>query len=658
MSQEPLWTHTIDRLRQALASVEGSSDKEPLVLELAWRIRYVDYREAYRLLSEISPATPVAMAQADLTRRALDADHSLFSVALLHEADPVWAIRELAYLVWCEIAALHWDVAVTLERDLARRIDELEQNCPNGERALLWHVQGMLALHARDTDKGIEVFRLAALEAAATGQASFEAVLLSCMAFGFELAMRHDEAVHCLHEALDLAHRSTRPAWMVGQTLGTIANIYWVHGSVDMAYTYARWAIDAERESIPYAPHVACRIRGIAIAVDLRNARLKLARQVIDAWPSVDEGALLVEHQRRVCLARWEVEAGDFESARRRLLTVEAEHLIMPEDLMLAWARLHARQNAHQAVVDTFDPAALKGDAIMRLPPLAWAVEDRARSLRALSREGEAKELEDELAAEGRDPIGSEQARAELLMRSVHRRPAGADVRSGIAQSSFGAAERRRMLGLTTASVAHNLNNVLMVAVTEISRLEWRADLEPETRDAISRAVSMMTSVGKVTRSLMRVVDGQSPPSERFDLRISIEEMQPVLEAAAGDGVRVELDLAAEPCFVEGNQDDVLEILLNLVVNARRAMEDRGQATVAVRGDGDWVRVCVDDSGPGVPLALRRAVFEPFFSTRSLQGGNGLGLPSVRKMVEQMQGYVWIEDGPQGASFRLRLPRA
>ena len=97
------------------------------------------------------------------------------------------------------------------------------------------------------------------------------------------------------------------------------------------------------------------------------------------------------------------------------------------------------------------------------------------------------------------------------------------------------------------------------------------------------------------------------------------------------------------------------QILMNLLVNARDAMEGRGLLRVRTRRR-DWVSIEVDDSGPGVPEAIRPHIFDPFFTTRK-ERGTGLGLSVVYGLVKSYEGTVTVSASPSGgARFRVLLP--
>jgi signal transduction histidine kinase len=203
--------------------------------------------------------------------------------------------------------------------------------------------------------------------------------------------------------------------------------------------------------------------------------------------------------------------------------------------------------------------------------------------------------------------------------------------------------ERRRR------EVEHDASSMI-AALCAASRTLDQFDTSPDsdTRHRLRSAMNVELE------RLGRLIDAPTKrPLSEFNLA---DVMLPVIATQQANGLEVEADL---PCMrVQGRPDDLAEALQNLLINAR-VHAPGSLVTVSAQADGKWVRVLVDDRGPGVDAHLWGAVFE-----RSVRGpgttvGSGLGLPVARRLMREQQGDVEIADRPGGgARFVLSCPSA
>jgi len=121
-------------------------------------------------------------------------------------------------------------------------------------------------------------------------------------------------------------------------------------------------------------------------------------------------------------------------------------------------------------------------------------------------------------------------------------------------------------------------------------------------------------------------------------------------------GLRLEQRIPTELPPVQGEDERLRQVLMNLALNAIEATPSGGQVRIAAEARREEVWIAIDDSGPGIDPAARLRVFEPFFSTKA--GGSGLGLPIVHAIVTQHGGAVGVDGSPLGgARFWFTLPR-
>jgi two-component system, cell cycle sensor histidine kinase and response regulator CckA len=207
------------------------------------------------------------------------------------------------------------------------------------------------------------------------------------------------------------------------------------------------------------------------------------------------------------------------------------------------------------------------------------------------------------------------------------------------------------------AGIAHDLNNLLTVALNGASLLETRPDdvelvrsMAREIRSVSERAVTLAQRFLTVRRS-------SSPPSAAIDLAEVVRELEPALTALAS-GVELELTVAPSPAFIDARSFE--QVLFNLVKNARDASERGSRIALALapRGAGvPEVVLEVRDEGSGMAPEVRDRATEPFFTTRGDEGGTGLGLDIVATVVRQCGGSLDIDSAPgRGTTVTVGLP--
>jgi CheY-like chemotaxis protein len=166
---------------------------------------------------------------------------------------------------------------------------------------------------------------------------------------------------------------------------------------------------------------------------------------------------------------------------------------------------------------------------------------------------------------------------------------------------------------------------------------------------AASRAALM-------TRQLLAF--GRAPTDERtlIDASQILTGIGRMLPRVLGSHVTIELHIPPD-CWILGSRSGLEQVALNLAVNARDAMPNGGTLTFELEPSASTLTLRARDTGTGIPTQLRDKVFEPFFSTKA--AGTGLGLSTVRRLVEHHQGTIAIEEtSPAGTTFRLDFPRA
>ncbi|MCB9689883.1 MAG: response regulator [Alphaproteobacteria bacterium] len=210
-------------------------------------------------------------------------------------------------------------------------------------------------------------------------------------------------------------------------------------------------------------------------------------------------------------------------------------------------------------------------------------------------------------------------------------------------------AERSRVATQLAAGVAHDLGNWLTVVRHVADRL---GDDNP-VKHELDRALAPCFSL---TRELLALAQERPAEVRRVEVGERLKALAPVLRAVLGTTVELVVScperawISIDPTHLEG-------VVLNLAVNARDAMPDGGRLAIGVRVDGEQVVIEVADDGSGISPDRIPRVFEPYYTTKPVGRGSGLGLASVRGTVRQAGGEVRVHSGPGGGTtFEIRLP--
>lgn len=224
--------------------------------------------------------------------------------------------------------------------------------------------------------------------------------------------------------------------------------------------------------------------------------------------------------------------------------------------------------------------------------------------------------------------------------------------------------ERLRAVGELASGVAHNINNVL-AAILGFAELIAEMDETPPDIRQYARTIERAANDGAaIVRRLRQSTKKEaSPEREVFDLAVAAQEALDLTrplwrDRAKTQGTRIETVIEfTEPLPILGVPSEMREVLVNVIKNAAEAMPNGGTLTVSGERQGDTIRVRVEDTGIGMPPETLSRVFEPFFTTRGVEQGVGLGLSVAHGLIEQHQGQIEAHsEVGKGSQFTLILP--
>jgi signal transduction histidine kinase/CheY-like chemotaxis protein len=234
------------------------------------------------------------------------------------------------------------------------------------------------------------------------------------------------------------------------------------------------------------------------------------------------------------------------------------------------------------------------------------------------------------------------------------------------AEEALRQSQKMEAVGQLTGGVAHDFNNILMVASSGLDLLDRTADpgRRHKVMDAIRQAIDRGASL---TRQLLSISRRTALQPQAIDLAARVDGMRVLLDRSLREDVRVDFDLPADLWLVEVDPSQLEVALLNIAVNARDAMPNGGRITISARNHpgmndgellGDYVEIAVADEGVGMSREVLGRIFEPFYTTKSVGKGTGLGLSQVYGFTKASGGDARVESAPgQGTTVRLFLPR-
>ncbi len=234
-------------------------------------------------------------------------------------------------------------------------------------------------------------------------------------------------------------------------------------------------------------------------------------------------------------------------------------------------------------------------------------------------------------------------------------------------------AQKMEAIGQLAGGVAHDFNNLLTIILGQTQLLQIKNDKEngklTRNLESIQQAAQR---AAMLTRQLLAFSRKQVVRPSVLNVNILIEDLLKMLKRLIGEDVELVTELKAPMPRIKADPGQIEQALMNLVVNARDAMERGGQITISTgmsplkpgmlegtfRGrPGDYLVLSVTDTGCGMDKELLGRIFEPFFTTKGIGKGTGLGLAMVYGIVTQFNGHVYVtSEVGKGSTFSLYFP--
>lgn len=250
------------------------------------------------------------------------------------------------------------------------------------------------------------------------------------------------------------------------------------------------------------------------------------------------------------------------------------------------------------------------------------------------------------------------------LSRSIEQRDA--------LEAQLRHSQKMEAVGMLAGGVAHDFNNLLTAILGFGELLRANPRLDPVAHSHVSEIVLAGKRASELTSQLLAFGRKQPRAPRVLGLNALVSDASRMLRRVVGETITFAVAPAATELFVRADPNQLEQVLMNLVVNARDAMERGGALEIRLRqltvsaehpstgarlAAGEWAALEVEDTGEGIAPELLARVFEPFFTTKGVGQGTGLGLAMVYGLVHQNGGQIELTSTPgKGTTARVYLP--
>ena len=241
-------------------------------------------------------------------------------------------------------------------------------------------------------------------------------------------------------------------------------------------------------------------------------------------------------------------------------------------------------------------------------------------------------------------------------------------------ERQFVQSQKMQAVGQLAGGIAHDFNNLLTAIIGYTDLLMQRhAAGDPSFAD-IYQISQNAKRAASLVRQLLAFSRQQKLNPKVLQLTDTLAELKHLLKRLLGETITLDVIQTRDLWTVKGDETQLEQVIMNLAVNARDAMPDGGTLTLATSNStiteqrqitadavmpaGDYVHITVRDTGTGIPEAILERIFDPFFSTKDVGAGTGLGLATVYGIIKQTGGFITVDSRlGEGTTFHIYLPR-
>ncbi len=256
----------------------------------------------------------------------------------------------------------------------------------------------------------------------------------------------------------------------------------------------------------------------------------------------------------------------------------------------------------------------------------------------------------------------------ELYVQSFHR-----DITEKKAiQEQLMHSQKMESIGQLAGGIAHNFNNLLTAILGYAELLKEYSDMDDDSKQRVNSIESSARKAGILVSKLLSFSRRETPEVLPLNLNDVINDSVKLFEGVLDKRIGLKTNLSNNIPTIEGDPNQLEQVIMNLMVNARDAMPDGGLITIKnslieIERDrfnlpsyitsGKYVLLTISDTGSGIPKEITNRIFEPFFTTKEKGKGTGLGLAMVYGVIKDHKGYITVRsEVGKGSTFDVYLP--
>ena len=224
-------------------------------------------------------------------------------------------------------------------------------------------------------------------------------------------------------------------------------------------------------------------------------------------------------------------------------------------------------------------------------------------------------------------------------------------------QAQLVQSQKMESLGLMAGNLAHDFNNLLTTILGFAGLLKRSSNLDVDERENLGLIEDAARSAADLTGRLLSFSRGGLVKFGPVELRTVIDDTLRLAGPSLHSSLTVTTTFAPNAASIEGDAGQVQQALLNIVLNAKDAMPEGGHIAISLTADDATATLTVCDDGPGMSEETQRRIFEPFYTTKPLGSGTGLGMAITYGIVQGHHGDITVESKPgKGTTFKITLP--